>query len=193
MSIKIGITGGIGSGKSVVSKLLQLMGVPVYIADVESKRLTETDPDIRAALISLLGDEVYHDGKLNRPLLASYIFGNKDNLTMVNGIIHPRIKDDFRRWAQSHSSYPIVGIEAAILIEAGFTEDVDQVVLVYAPQEIRLRRAVSRDACAAEQIQQRMRNQMPDEDKMAFAHHIIYNDDKQALVPQLGALIKTLA
>lgn len=193
MSIKIGITGGIGSGKSVVSKLLQLMGVPVYIADVESKRLTETDPDIRAALISLLGDEVYKDGKLNRPLLASYIFGNKDNLTMVNGIIHPRIKDDFRRWAQSHSSYPIVGIEAAILIEAGFTEDVDQVVLVYAPQEIRLRRAVSRDACAAEQIQQRMRNQMPDEDKMAFAHHIIYNDDKQALIPQLGALIKTLA
>lgn len=193
MSIKIGITGGIGSGKSVVSKLLQLMGVPVYIADVESKRLTETDPDIRAALISLLGDEVYQDGKLNRPLLASYIFGNKDNLTMVNGIIHPRIKDDFRRWAQSHSSYPIVGIEAAILIEAGFTEDVDQVVLVYAPQEIRLRRAVSRDACSAEQIQQRMRNQMPDEDKMAFAHHIIYNDDKQALIPQLGALIKTLA
>lgn len=193
MSIKIGITGGIGSGKSVVSKLLQLMGVPVYIADVESKRLTETDPDIRAALISLLGDEVYQDGKLNRPLLASYIFGNKDNLTMVNGIIHPRIKDDFRRWAQSHSSYPIVGIEAAILIEAGFTEDVDQVVLVYAPQEIRLRRAVSRDACAAEQIQQRMRNQMPDEDKMAFAHHIIYNDDTQALIPQLGALIKTLA
>lgn len=193
MSIKIGITGGIGSGKSVVSKLLQLMGVPVYIADVESKRLTETDPDIRAALIALLGDEVYQDGKLNRPLLASYIFGNKDNLTMVNGIIHPRIKDDFRRWAQSHSSYPIVGIEAAILIEAGFTEDVDQVVLVYAPQEIRLRRAVSRDACAAEQIQQRMRNQMPDEDKMAFAHHIIYNDDKQALIPQLGALIKTLA
>lgn len=193
MSIKIGITGGIGSGKSVVSKLLQLMGVPVYIADVESKRLTETDPDIRAALISLLGDEVYQDGKLNRPLLASYIFGNKDNLTMVNGIIHPRIKDDFRRWAQSHSSYSIVGIEAAILIEAGFTEDVDQVVLVYAPQEIRLRRAVSRDACAAEQIQQRMRNQMPDEDKMAFAHHIIYNDDKQALIPQLGALIKTLA
>lgn len=193
MSIKIGITGGIGSGKSVVSKLLQLMGVPVYIADVESKRLTETDPDIRAALISLLGDEVYQDGKLNRPLLASYIFGNKDNLTMVNGIIHPRIKDDFRRWAQSHSSYPIVGIEAAILIEAGFTEDVDQVVLVYAPQEIRLRRAVSRDACAAEQIQQRMRNQMPDEDKMAFAHHIIYNDDKQALIPQLDSLIKTLA
>lgn len=193
MSIKIGITGGIGSGKSVVSKLLQLMGVPVYIADVESKRLTETDPDIRAALISLLGDEVYQDGKLNRPLLASYIFGNKDNLTMVNGIIHPRIKDDFRRWAQSHSSYPIVGIEAAILIEAGFTEDVDQVVLVYAPQEIRLRRAVSRDACAVEQIQQRMRNQMPDEDKMAFAHHIIYNDDKQALIPQLGSLIKTLA
>ena len=193
MSIKIGITGGIGSGKSVVSMLLHLMGVPVYIADVESKRLTETDPDIRAALISLLGDEVYQDGKLNRPLLASYIFGNKDNLTMVNGIIHPRIKDDFRRWAQSHSSYPIVGIEAAILIEAGFTEDVDQVVLVYAPQEIRLRRAVSRDACAAEQIQQRMRNQMPDEDKMAFAHHIIYNDDKQALIPQLGSLIKTLA
>ena len=193
MSIKIGITGGIGSGKSVVSKLLQLMGVPVYIADVESKRLTETDPDIRAALISLLGDEVYQDGKLNRPLLASYIFGNKDNLTMVNGIIHPRIKDDFRRWAQSHSSYPIVGIEAAILIEAGFTEDVDQVVLVYAPQEIRLRRAVSRDACAAEQIQQRMRNQMPDEDKIVFAHHIIYNDEKQALIPQLGALIKTLA
>jgi len=193
MSIKIGITGGIGSGKSVVSKLLQLMGVPVYIADVESKRFTETDPDIRAALISLLGDEVYQDGKLNRPLLASYIFGNKDNLTMVNGIIHPRIKDDFRRWAQSHSSYPIVGIEAAILIEAGFTEDVDQVVLVYAPQEIRLRRAVSRDACAVEQIQQRMRNQMPDEDKMAFAHHIIYNDDKQALIPQLGSLIKTLA
>ena len=107
-AIKIGITGGIGSGKSVVSRLLEVMGIPVYISDIESKRLTQTDLVIKEKLVSLLGEDVYKEGELNKPYLASYIFSHPNHAKQVNAIIHPRVKDDFHRWILEHNDYKIV-------------------------------------------------------------------------------------
>ena len=192
MSIKLGITGGIGSGKSVVSHLLAMMGVPMYIADVESKRLTLEDPLIRNSLISLLGSDLYRNGVLNKALLASYIFDHPNNMNVVNGIIHPRIKDDFSQWVYRHAAFQVLGMEAAILIESGFSQDVDKIVLVYAPLDIRLRRTMLRDSASDEQVMKRIKSQMNDEEKMDIADFIIYNDGEIPLIPQVMSLINSL-
>ena len=193
MSIKIGITGGIGSGKSVVSRLLEVMGIPVYITDVESKRLTNTDPYIKEELSSLLGERVFADGVLNKPLLASYLFGHPDHARQVNGIIHPRVKNDFRSWVEKRALFPIVGMESAILIESGFAGEVDVVVMVYAPLEIRIQRAVARDNSSRELIMKRIESQMDDEEKRKRADFVIVNDDDMPLIPQVLELISSLS
>ena len=146
MTVKIGITGGIGSGKSVVSRLLEVMGIPVYISDGETKQLMMTDSCIRSELTALLGEEVYAGGVLNKSLLASYLFGSPEHAGQINGIVHPRVKEDFRQWVCQRAACRMAGIESAILIEAGFADEVDVVVMVYAPEEIRVQRAMKRDA-----------------------------------------------
>lgn len=193
MTIKIGITGGIGSGKSVVSRLLEVMGVPVYISDIESKRLTVSDTLIRQELIALLGEEVYNGSELNKPLLASYIFGNPEHIHTVNGIIHPRVRDDFRSWVGRHVAYPIVGMESAILIEAGFAGEVDAVIMVYAPEEVRIERAMQRDAAPRELVECRVRSQMSDEEKRTQADFVIVNDGETPLIPQVLEVITSLS
>ncbi|MDR3117911.1 MAG: dephospho-CoA kinase [Mediterranea sp.] len=191
MSIKLGITGGIGSGKSVVSRLLGMMGVPVYLSDTESKRLVAADPHIRRELTALLGEEVYRNGELNKPLLAGYLFGDPEHARKVNGIIHPRVKADFRQWVEEHKDAPLVALEAAILIEAGFAGDVDYIVMVYAPTDIRIERAMKRDASSREAIAGRIQHQMSDEEKKARAHYTILNDGTQAVIPQVEDLLNT--
>ena len=111
MSIKIGITGGIGSGKSVVSRLFGIMGIPVYISDIEAKRITQTDPVICQELCALVGQDVFQNGVLNRSLLASYMFGHPNRVQKVNEIIHPQVKEDFRRWAARFGGEQLVGID----------------------------------------------------------------------------------
>ena len=133
MLIKVGITGGIGSGKSVVSRLLEIMGIPVYVSDTEAKRITCTDTVIRRELCALVGQEVFQGGELNRTLLAEYMFGYPEHVKEVNAIIHPRVKDDFRQWTVRFGNNGLVGMESAILIESGFREEVDFLVMVYAP------------------------------------------------------------
>lgn len=192
MPIKLGITGGIGSGKSVVSRLLEVMGVPVYIADTEAKRLTATDPQIRRKLIALLGEEVYRGGTLNKPFLANYLFAAPEHAQRINEIIHPAVKADFRSWVEAHKTCPIVGMEAAILIEAGFSEDVDHIVMVYAPLELRIARAVERDKSTPEAIAKRIASQMNDEEKRAKAHYTIVNDNTEPIIPQVQRLLNTL-
>lgn len=193
MSIKIGITGGIGSGKSVVSHLLKLMGVPVYISDIETKKLTATDDCIRRKLIALLGEDVYAGGVLNKTLLATYLFSSSEHARQVNGIIHPRVKADFRQWAERHSGFPIIGIESAILIEAGFAGEVGAVVMVYASRGTRLQRAMERDGATREMIENRMRSQMSDEEKCRQVDFVIINDGETPLIPQVLELITSLS
>lgn len=193
MAIKIGITGGIGSGKSVVSRLLAIMGVPVYISDIEAKRITQTDKVIRQGLCDLVGQEVFQSGELNRPLLASYMFGHPEHVKGVNGIIHPRVKDDFRQWASRLESKPLVGMESAILVEAGFRDEVDFLVMVYAPLEVRVERAIKRDCSSRELVMRRIETQMSDETKRNHADFVIVNDDETPLIPQVLELISLLS
>ncbi len=193
MTVRIGITGGIGSGKSVLSRLLEVMGIPVYISDAETKRLMATDSCIRSELVALLGEDVYSGGALNKPLLASYLFATPEHARQVNGIVHPRVKDDFRQWIRRHAAYPMAGIESAILIEAGFAGEVDVVVMVYAPEEVRVRRAMKRDASSRELIEKRVRSQMSDEEKRGQADFVIVNDGETPLIPQVLALIASLS
>ena len=193
MAIRIGITGGIGSGKSVVSRLLETMGVPVYISDLETRRLMHTDAAIRRQLVALLGEEVYAGGRLNKPLLASYLFASQEQAARVNGIVHPCVKDDFRRWAaQMSAEHSVVGMESAILLEAGFAGEVDRIVMVYAPLEVRIARAVERDRSSRELIEQRIRSQMDDEETRSRADEVIVNDGVAPLLPQVLDLLKRL-
>jgi dephospho-CoA kinase len=192
MAIKIGLTGGIGSGKSVVSHLLKTMGIPVYIADDESKRITSTDTLIKQQLINLLGEEVYINGVLNKNLLAAYIFSDAAHAKIVNEIIHPRVKEDFVKWVTKNINYPVVAIESAILIEAGFTDEVDIVAMVYAPMDLRLHRLTLRDSSSSkEQIIKRIQSQMDDEKKRTLADFVIVNDEQIPVIPQIVELVKS--
>jgi dephospho-CoA kinase len=192
MSIKIGITGGIGSGKTVISKLLATMGIPVYLSDIESKRITVKNLHIRSELISLLGREIYVNGELNKPLLANYLFSNADHARTINNIIHPQVKIDFRNWAISFSSYPIVAMESAILIESGFANEVDKIIMVYSPLEVRIKRTIERDSTNKEAVMQRIQHQMNDEKKINMADYIIMNDNDAPLIPQVAGIVEKL-
>jgi len=158
----IGITGGIGSGKSYVSNLLrQKFDIPVYDCDAEAKRLTTTDEEIRRKLIQLVGPEVFDGQELNRKRLADYLFADPEHASKVNAIIHPTVLEDFRLWANRQPK-PIVALESAILFESGFNEYVDYVLFVDAPEEIRLKRAMQRDTAPEEKIRARMQMQHPE-------------------------------
>ena len=189
--IKIGITGGIGSGKSVVASLFQLLGVPVYIADEESKRLTNQSMTIRRQLIAHYGEAIYTAEGLNKPLLAAKIFQDPAQRRIVNGIIHPEVKHHFEAWAAQQET-PLCAIESAILFESGFDQVVDTHLMVYAPKALRIERATARDAASREAIQQRIESQMADEEKRELVDHLIYNDNQQPLIPQVTALIARL-
>ena len=188
----IAITGGIGSGKSYVSVLLQAAGIPVYNTDNEAKRLMLSDEGIRQDLIALLGEGVYTDGALNKPMLASYLFAGPENAARINAIVHPRVKADFRRWMEEHEGQEIVGLECAILFEAGFADTVDAVVTVYAPESLRVERAMKRDGATEAQIRARIAAQMDDEEKCRLSDYIIYNDGSISLENQLSALVAQL-
>lgn len=189
--ISIGITGGIGSGKSVVASLLRLSGIPVYIADEESKRLTNSSPIIREQLIAHFGEEIYTAEGLNKPLLASLIFGDPNRLAAVNAIIHPVVKHHFEQWV-SRQGTPCCAIESAILFESGFDRLVDLSLMVYAPKELRIQRAIARDAASKEAVIRRIESQMADEEKRERADLILLNDDQHALIPQVEQLIERL-
>jgi dephospho-CoA kinase len=189
--IKIGITGGIGSGKSIVSSLFRMNKIPVYMADVEGNRLSDTSPVIRKKLIDLFGDDIYVDDMLDRKHLASIIFSNEHVLKKVNEIIHPVVKKDFQAWVKQQKGN-MCAIESAILLESGFDKAVDVILMVYAPVELRLTRAMERDGATEADIMKRMNRQVPEELKRKQADFVIINDEVQALIPQIDRFLKML-
>lgn len=189
--IRIGITGGLGSGKSVVAHLLALNGIPVYIADERSKQLTMTSTVIRQKLTALFGEDLYINNVLDKKRLASFIFHDEAYLKQVNAIIHPEVNKDFLAWAGRQTT-SFCAIESAILFESGFNQSVDVSLMVYAPMELRIQRAMLRDRATREELIARMNNQLSDEVKKEQSDYIIYNDDKQALIPQVDAFITNL-
>lgn len=185
----IGVTGGIGSGKSVVSRLLRLMDVPVYDCDSEAKRLMYESPVIREALIGAVGSDVYDTtGRLDRAYLASYMFGNAERVAMVNRIVHPVVRADFKEWAQ-RTGRAIVAVESAILFEAGMEADVDAVWVVSAPEDVRLQRAVRRDDSNEEAVRNRMRSQLNELEYLERADSVVYNDGRHSLIRQVSCLL----
>ena len=190
--IVIGVTGGIGCGKSYVSAKMQLRGIPVYDSDTRAKLLTATDPSIKAALTELVGPTLYCPcgcGVMQKEVLAQFIFGNPENMAKVNAIIHPRVKEDFRRWASGLGSKEFCILESAILFESGFDKETDFKVCVDAPLELRIKRCVKRDNTTAQAVIARINSQMDQDEKCRRADFVIVNDDAQALEPQIDALI----
>lgn len=186
---KLGITGGIGSGKTYICKLLKQRGIPVYHCDDEAKRLMTQNVHIRQQIIQLLGSDAYIGNELNKPLIAAYLFANEDHAAKVNTIVHPVVKQDFLQWAAQQNA-PIVGQECALLFETGFQDTVDFTVEVYAPLRLRLQRATLRDHTTPEQIQARMAQQMDEEEKCRLADFCILNNETTDLSLQLNQLLK---
>lgn len=186
---RIAIVGGIGSGKSVVSRLFRMMGVPVYDCDSEAKRLMNTDAALRSALTEAIGAHVYGaDGCVDRAFLASYMFGHPERVALVNSIVHPAVRAHFAAWTAGASAQ-VVAVETAILFESGMDADVDAILVVHAPDGLRLQRAMQRDGADEQAIRRRMESQMPTDQLLARATHVIYNDDTDSLIVQVGQII----
>lgn len=187
-----GITGGIGSGKSVVSRLLQIMGVPVYVADTESKALLDSSKGLQEALSENFGRNIYKDGRIDKKLFASIIFRDKAKLQEANRIIHPFVKQHFFDWIgiQQMAGKKVVATEAAILYESGFDEFVDKVILVYTPLETRIERTMFRDNVSREEVIARISNQMSDEDKIKKADFVVRNDGEESVIQQIVTIFQ---
>ncbi|OJU48187.1 MAG: dephospho-CoA kinase [Bacteroidales bacterium 45-6] len=192
MTVKIfGITGGIGSGKSVVSRLMETMDIPVYVADVESKSLLDTSAQLKSALTEAFGSNLYEKGFIDRKLFASIIFNDPEKLQLANKIIHPFVKQHFFDWVekQRNAGKKTVATEAAILYESGFDQFVDKVILVYAPLETRIHRTMLRDNASREQVEARIKSQMQDEDKIKKANFVILNDGTKSIIHQIEVIL----
>lgn len=172
----IGLTGGIGSGKTTVAGFFKQLGVPVYIADIEAKSLVNSSKIIKRKLTSLLGENTYMKGELNSSFVAQTIFNNKDLLKNVNEIIHPKVKKHFQNWVKKQTGYYCIK-EAAILFENGGHKECDYMILVTAPLDIRIQRVLERDNLTRKEIEERINNQWPDEKKIPLSHYIINNPD----------------
>ena len=170
----VGITGGIGSGKTRIVELFESLGVPCYIADREAKRLMNEDADVKKAIIGLFGNEAYASGILDRTLLGNIVFTQPQKLNALNAIVHPAVAKDFKNWVDNQH-YPYVIKEVAILFETGGYKQVDKTLLITAPEEKRIARVMQRDASSKKSIIDRMQNQWSDDKKIPLADFVIEN------------------
>jgi len=187
---KIGITGGIGAGKSYICRIVEAMGYPVYYSDKESKRLTENNPQIKEQLIALIGKELYVHDKLDKNLLATKIFNNNELRVAVNAIIHPIVRKDFELWASKQDA-KIVFNESALLIETNAYKTLDFIALVVADKKWRINQVVLRDKTTQQQVRQRMDKQYSDEQKKKYADFILFNDQRPLLI-QIENMLKQI-
>lgn len=188
---RIGLTGGIGSGKSFIAQIIEHMGYPVYYSDTRSKELTKSNPTIKMGLISLFGEQVYEENQLNSELIASKIFNDDELRTKVNELIHPMVRKDFENWTLNQKS-ALVFNEAAILFETGAFKNFDATILVCAPLELKIKRVTKRENCSREDVLERMSKQWSDEEKLKLVDHSIFNDNQTPVLVQLEEVINKL-
>ena len=177
----VGITGGIGSGKTFICEKFKEMGIPVYNADVKAKYLMENDEILKQKLINHFGKEIYLNSKLNKPFLANKIFNNKEELAFINSVVHPAVEMDVEKWKEKNKDYPYLIKEAALLFENGSYKKLDKIILVHAPEDERVLRVMKRDNTTKENVLSRIKNQMSDLDKMKNADFIINNNGRNEI------------
>lgn len=191
--IKIGITGGIGSGKTTISTLLKAMGFPVFDADTESKLLCNTNVNLKQELIDAFGRGIYEpSGNLNRGAFAAVIFNDNAKLQLANSIIHPHVIAEFFSWAGGQQQH-LVFVESAILLECSLQSHVDKIVVVTAPEPTRIRRVMLREGVGAPVVEARIKNQLPERVRISLADYVVYNDDKSLVIPQVEEIVASLA
>jgi len=188
--LQIGITGGIGSGKSLICRIFASLGVPVYDADSHAKELMTTDGILVSQISKEFGDLSYqNDGTLNRAYLSESVFNNPERLKVLNALVHPRVAEDYKRWVLTQRNKPYVLKEAALLFEAGSYQSLDKIIVVVAPDDLRIKRVVARDRHrAAADVKAIMDKQLPEEEKQRRADYIIRNDEITPVIPQVLAL-----
>lgn len=191
--LKAGITGGIGSGKTTVCRVFETLGIPVYYADSHARQLMVSAPRLVAGVRELFGEESYlEDGALNRPFIAGQVFNNEEKLRQLNQLVHPAVAEDANRWHHAQENVPYTLKEAALLFESGSYRQLDKVITVFAPEELRIQRVMERDRVSAEEVRARMARQMPEEEKLERADYIVYNDGKHSLVRQVWDIHREL-
>lgn len=190
--IKVGLTGGIGSGKSTVAKLLEVMGLPVFYADYEAKYLMRTDAVLKGKIIKLLGSDAYEGGELNRAFIAKKVFGNPDLLIQLNSIVHPAVRNHFETWCANFENDQVLIQEAAVLFENDSHHYFDKTILVIAPEQVRIDRVMKRDESSEKDVRARIQNQWSDDKKKTMADFVIRNNNDELLIVQLSKIIKSL-
>lgn len=183
--LRLGVTGGIGSGKTTVCRIFEQLGVPVYYADKRAADLVEQNLQLREDIIHYFGSKAFNNGHYNRPYIASVVFSDKVKLDLLNSLIHPYVFSDWEAFCRQHAGKPYVVKEAAIMLETESRKTVDKVVLVYAPEELRIQRTMERDHTNKEAVLARIKSQMPEEDKLKLADAVIYNNGERPLIPQV--------
>jgi dephospho-CoA kinase len=191
MSKIIGLTGGIGSGKTTLATYIESLGIPVFIADDEAKKLVQS-AEVLGEIKAIFGETIFENGQLNRQQLAAIVFANPEKLSQLNGIIHPAVKKQFKIWLDQNQSAPFVVYEAAILFESGSYQNCDYIITITAPFEDRIARVMQRDNSSREQVLNRINAQWTDEQRAAKSNFIIENSDPQNAKSQLDEILKIL-
>lgn len=187
MCLRIGITGGIGSGKSTVAKVFEVLGIPVYYADEAAKRIMNEDEQLKQQIIQHFGANAYKDNQLDRKYIAGQVFDNKEKLNLLNSLVHPATIRDGEDWMRKQTA-PYAIKEAALIFESGTQDQLDYVIGVSAPAPLRLLRAMKRDGSTRDQVLARMSKQIQEVIKIRLCDFVIYNDEQQAVVPQVTKL-----
>lgn len=190
--LRVGLTGGIGSGKSTVGLVFNFLGIPVYIADARAHGLMANDEKVKAQIKLLLGNTSYHDDKPDRKYIASRVFQDPELLDALNAIIHPAVREDFKDWCRTYHMKPFVLHEAAILFESGVSDEMDENIVVWAPEEARISRVMLRDKVTEDEVRSRMRHQWTEQEKIARAQFTVINDGAHSLIRQVKDLYDTL-
>lgn len=189
----LGVTGGIGSGKSIVCKIMHTMGIPTYDADSRAKYLMNHEDSLKEKIIALFGNESYKEGELNRAYLANTVFNDEQKLGQLNALVHPAVGHDFEQWIAKHAQEPLLVKEAALLFETGSAEKLDKVLLVSAPEQLRIERVLKRDLQRTEeQVKAIIAKQWPEDKKQGQADFVLHNDEKKLLIPQVLQIVSTI-
>ena len=190
--LKIGLTGGVGSGKSTIAKIIETLGYPVYISDSKASELINRNEEIKKHLTELFGKDIYQpDGNLNKKRLANIIFNDKEAIKQVNSIVHPAVTQDFMKWCSAQRC-PFLFFESAILFESKLENLFDYIILIITDLETRMKRVISRDSTTREKVIERINNQMPDEIKQTKSDFVIYNNNDDKVIKQILSIIHQL-